>query len=106
MSETWLDEHRDAEIHIDGYQIYRSDCCVKRTRNRGKERGGVALYLRDDLTPLTKILLKYSNGAVDILVLHVKKLNSIIIVIYRHPDDPGGRIRSTANQFAWALDRV
>ena len=90
LTETWLDEHRDAEIQIDGYQIHRSDCSVKRTRNRGKERGGVAVYLRDDLTPLTKVLLRYSNGAVDVLVLHIERLNLALITIYRHPDGPNG----------------
>ena len=66
----------------------------------------MALYLRDDLTPLTNTLIKYSNGAVEILVLHVKKLNVVLIVVYRHPDDPNGRIRSTVNQFAPALEAV
>ena len=106
LSETWLDEHLDAEIQIDGFQLYRSDCSVKRTRNRGRERGGVAVYLRDDLTPLTKVLLSYSNGAVDVLVLHIKQLNVALIVVYRHPDDPNGRVRSTANQLSPALDAV
>ena len=64
LTETWLNEQKDAEIHIEGYQIYRSDCSVKRIGNRGRDRGGVAVYLRDDLTPLTTTLLEYSNGAV------------------------------------------
>ena len=79
---------------------------MKRTRNRGRERGGVAVYLRDDLTPLTKVLLRYSNGAVDVLVLHIEHLNVALTVIYRHPDDPNGRVRSTANQYAPALEAV
>ena len=106
MTETWLSEHKDAEVYIQGYQIYRSDCIVKRTKNCGRERGGVAVYLRDDLTPLTKTILKYSNGAVEVLVLHVKQLNAVLIVVYRHPDDPNGRIRSTANQLAPALEAI
>ena len=65
LSETWLDEHKDAEIDIGGYQLYRSDCSIKRTRNRGRERGGVALYLREDLVPLSETLIKFSNGAVE-----------------------------------------
>ena len=106
MTETWLSEHRDAEVYIQGYQIYRSDCNVKRTKNCGRERGGVAVYLRNDLTPLTKTLLKYSNGAVEVLILHVKQLNAVLIIVYRHPDDPNGRIRSTANQLAPALEAI
>ena len=79
---------------------------MKRIGNRGRDRGGVAVYLRDDLTPLTTTLLKYSNGAVDILVLHVKHLNAVMIVVYRHPDDPNGRARSTKQQLSPALDAV
>ena len=106
MSETWLDEHKDAEIDIGGYQLYRSDCSIKRTRNRGRERGGVALYLREDLVPLSEILIKFSNGAVEILALYIKKINTVVIVVYRHPDDPKGRVRSTMKEFKHALEEM
>ena len=36
----------------------------------------------------------------------MKQLNAVLIIVYRHPDDPNGRIRSTANQLAPALEAI
>ena len=106
MSETVLDEHKDAEVDIGGYQMYRSDCSIKRTRNRGQGRGGVALYLREDLVPLSETLIKFSSGAVEILALYINKINTVVIFVHRHPDDPKGRFRSTIKYFKPALEEM
>ena len=47
LTETWLQEHLDAEISIDGYTIFRQDRV--RQRNKGRNSGGVAPYLRNDI---------------------------------------------------------
>ena len=105
MTETWLNEQLDAELRIDGYQIFRSDSSKTRTRGKGRDRGGVALYLRNDVVPLTETILKFSNGAVDVLGLHVKQKNTMIFVVYRQPDDPE-RNRSTSRDLGEALKEI
>ena len=43
ISETWLDDSiSDAEIQMSNFEIFRSD-------RLGRQRGGVALYLRKNL---------------------------------------------------------
>ena len=42
LSETWLNEHLDAELEIEGYDIFRSDRVRKRCRH-SRESGGVAV---------------------------------------------------------------
>ena len=41
FTETWLNESITEDINIKGYQIFRCD-------RKGRERGGVAIYLKDD----------------------------------------------------------
>ena len=52
LTETWLQEHLDAEISIDGYTIFR----------KGRNSGGVVLYLRNDIAANAQPLLNHSNG--------------------------------------------
>ena len=85
LTETWLqDNHKEAELKIDRYKLYRKD------RNRIKAKygcssGGVAIYLREDIVPSFKILLEFSNGVNEALMLYSEKDNIIICVIYRQP---------------------
>ena len=106
LTETWLRDQLDAEINIDGYHIFRSDCCTTRTRGKGRDRGGAALYLRNDVVPLTETVLQFSNGAVEALGLHIKQKNILIFVVYRRPDDSGGENRSTSRQFREAINEI
>ena len=106
LTETWLKDQLDAEIKIDEYQVFRSDCQKTRTRGFGRDRGGVALYLRNDAVPLSEIVLQFSNGAVEALGIHVKQKNILILVVYRHPDDAGGGNRSTTHEFKEAVDEI
>ena len=71
-------EVMDAEIEIDKYTPYRAD---RKTRSHG----GVVTYVRSDLTPDIKLLLSYSNSKVEILALHIKPVNTIVINCYRPP---------------------
>ena len=102
LTETWLKDQLDAEVQLDGYEIRRSDCSYTRTKRRGRDRGGAAVYLRNDIAPLSETVLKFSNGAVEVLGIHIKPVNLLLIVLYRHPDDPSGK-RSTHNEFQQAL---
>ena len=60
----------DAEVKIDGFTIFRGD---RNSRNRG----GTAIYLRDDLK--AKFAHKFCNKVVQYVIVKVKKLDLIII---------------------------
>jgi hypothetical protein len=88
VAETWLHEGvLDAEVThaFPGYNLYRSD------RAGGHQGGGVALYLREDLTG--DILASYSEihplrgGSVcELLVVQVHQIDTVVCVAYRPPD--------------------
>ena len=63
LSETWLKNHTNAELNIDGYSLYRSDR-TGRKHTRGRFSGGVGIYLRADLAATAEEVLKFSNGVV------------------------------------------
>ena len=71
LSETWLRDHRDAEVAIDGYTIFRQDRQPSRNRRRGRDSGGVAFYVRDDMAATAEPVLNFSNGVVEVLGLSV-----------------------------------
>ena len=88
VTETWLHEGvLDAEVtySFPGYNILRCD------RAGGRQGGGVALYLRDDLTG--DILTSYAQthplrgGSVcEMIVVKIHQLDTIVCVVYRPPD--------------------
>ena len=106
LTETWLKDHKEAELKVDNYKIYRSDRIRKKRSERGRDSGGVAIYLREDLVTTTTEILKVSTGVIEALGLHVKSLNLVIIVIYRQPDDSVGGHRSTSKEFKAALGEI
>ena len=80
MTETWL--HKgvfDAEVSHDfpGYTLHRCD-------REGRQGGGVALYLRNDLTG--EVIGSEDNGVCELLLVHVHQLNTVVAVLYRPPD--------------------
>ena len=80
VTETWLHPGiLDSEmlVHLPGYSIFRQD-------RQGRHRGGVCLLLREDLTG--EILCSFSNGVCELLMVKVHQLNTIVSVVYRHPD--------------------
>ena len=86
LTETWLKEHKDAELHIDGYKLFRAD--RKRVRkSRGRYSGGVACYVRMDIASTLEVMVNFSNGVIELLALYSKVHNLHIAVIYRQPDD-------------------
>ena len=77
VTETWLTPRvLDSEIlvHVPRYSLIGQD------RN-GRPRGGVCLFLREDLTG--EIVTSYSNGVCELLVVHVHQVNTIVVVVYR-----------------------
>ena len=57
ITESWLNsEILDAEVQINGFNIFRSD-------RIGRIRGGVAVYMRKELH--CKQILSFSNGVVE-----------------------------------------
>ena len=105
LSETWLREHLDPEVNIDGYAIYRCDRDRLKKR-RGRNSGGVAVYLRNDFNIQTEVLLQYSSGVIEALGLRIPKLNLVIITVYRQPNDIAGGNISTSVQFQLFLNEV
>ena len=80
VTETWLHEGVfDAEVShaMAGYHILRCD-------RSGRVGGGVAIYLRDDLTG--DVLGTFDNGVCQLLVVQVHQLSTVVAVVYRPPD--------------------
>ena len=53
LSETWLKDHNEAELKIDGYTLFRADRIRKKRSNRGRDSGGAACYVRNDISSTT-----------------------------------------------------
>ena len=93
VKETWLNpDILDSELlaHIPGYTLLRCD-------RAGRQRGGVCLLLREDLTG--EVLNTISNGVCELLVVQVHQLNTVVAVCYRPPD-------TTLREFEGVLARL
>ena len=101
LTETWVGNHKEAELQIDGYVLFNSERNHKGRSNKGCLSGGVATYVRTDYSTSFKPLLKYSNGVVEALCLYSSLHNLVIINIYRQPDNP--LHRSTNKHFGEVL---
>ena len=81
ITESWLDESiTNAEIHIDNYNIVRSD--------RSRNGGGVCMYIRKDLAFSPRTDLQSDNTEtiwIDILLPKTKPI--LIGTVYRPPKD-------------------
>ena len=99
LTETWLHDHREAEINVENYNVFRKDRPVRKKgrkerqlkTGRGRHVGGVLLYVKSSWLPDGKEILKYSNAVVDVIAIHSKKENMIMALVYRQP------IRSQCN---------
>ena len=69
ISETWLKSHKDAELNVDGYQLYRADRKRKRGRQRGRLSGGVAMYVNEDIANTIETSITFSNGVIELIGL-------------------------------------
>ena len=105
LTETWLREHNDAELQVDGYTLFRQDR-QRLNRRRGRDSGGVAVYLRDDMAADVEPVIGFSNGVDEILGLYSKSKSLLLVVIYRQPDDIVGGHRSTHTEFRQVLVKL
>ena len=105
LTETWLKRHKQAELTIDGYKLYRSDR-TGRKHTHGRFSGGTGLYLRSDLAATSEQLLKFSNGVVEALVTYSQKENLLLAVVYRQPDASSSNYRSGATELTEALNAI
>ena len=106
VTETWLHNHKDGEIEIDGYKFFRADRKrVKRT-TRGRYSGGVGCYVRIDLACTMEVMVNFSNGVVELLCLYSKVHNVYVAVVYRQPDDRAGNHRSTEVEFGPVIEKL
>ena len=87
-----------AEVKIDNYSLYRSD------RGPNKSHGGVAIYLRDDLTG--QLVVAASNSMCETLAIKVKTLNLLLIVVYRQPNSTLECFEETMNICQKTIDDV
>ena len=81
VTESWLtSDILDSEVTHDfpGFNILRCD------RSGGRQGGGVALYLRDDLTG--DILATFANSVCELLIVKIHQLDTVVCVAYRPPD--------------------
>ena len=99
LTETWLRDETAVELAINGYKLLRSDRKRKK-KNKGRNSGGVALYLREDIAATTDTILEYSNGVIEFLVVYSKQENLLITVLYRQPNDSSHGNLSTKVEFA------
>ena len=91
LTETWLCEHVDAELTVEGYTLFRQDR-KRQKKRKGRDSGGVAVYVRDDLAADMVTVASYSNGVIEFLGLYSKTKNLLLLVMYRQPDDIIGHI--------------
>ena len=109
LTETWLHSHKDAEVNISGYNLFRKDRPLRKTFGRGRHVGGVALYIQSSWMTDAKEILAYSNAVVDILAIHSKNENTIIAIVYRQPENnkcTQNIYRSTYKDFEVPLNKL
>ena len=79
ITESHLQDYvKDAEIKLSGYDIYRAD-------RKHAIRGGVLVYVRSDLKLGVQVLHSDLQENIEMLILYLKKQETIFITIYRPP---------------------
>ena len=106
VTETWLDTHKDAELKIDSYQLFRCDRNRRKKRKRGRLSGGVAAYVQDSLASHIEVHLQFSNGVVEILGLYSPLDNLFLAIAYRQSDDSAGGNFSTIKELKPAIEKL
>ncbi|KAK3878789.1 hypothetical protein Pcinc_016600 [Petrolisthes cinctipes] len=79
LTESHLNHYiKDAEVTIAGYTSF----CTDRTNTT---KGGVITYIIEELPPYSEVILSSSTSNIEAQVLHIKRLDLILITIYRSP---------------------
>ena len=89
LTETWLREHNNAELQVEGYTLFRQDR-QRLNRRRGRDSGGVAVYLRNDMAADVEPVIGFSNGVDEILGLLDREPRTVIHVKRAKMFDPMG----------------
>lgn len=71
-------EIRDAEIKIEGYEIFRAD-------RPNRKKGGVLIYTRNDIAKDTIKIAADSNGEVEYAIIYIQKWKILLATVYRPP---------------------
>ena len=80
FTESHLNENiLDAEISIDNYSLFRGD------RSEGVKKGGVLLYVRNDIAKSARTLCHGSIGLIEYICVYIKEKNLLTITVYRSP---------------------
>lgn len=90
---------KDEEIAICNYTPYRTD-------RHNRSHGGAMLYVRNNIALTTTQLLSYSNGQVEIIAVHLKQLNMVIINCYRPPQCGLQEFRSAVENINKVIDNL
>ena len=72
-------DFHEGEIYIDQFTSYRADRCA------GTRKGGVILYIRNNLTPGAELVSKGSYGNVEYAILRIPIANLTMVCVYRTP---------------------
>ena len=93
LSETHLSgDILDVELNMKNFTLYRAD-------RKERSHGGVALYIKNELATDLEVLTKFSNKTTELLSVHIKKLDLVIINVYRPPN-------TSATDFRDVLDHI
>ena len=107
INETWLYNELAGEINIQNYTLFKSNSPRNaKKKKRGRQCGGVAIYLRNDIACSFKELLSYATHCIQALILYSNKLNIIIINLYRQPDDSTHGHPSKFKDFKLLIDKI
>ena len=89
FSETWLKPHiTNAQIHIPSYEIVRQD-------RINRERGGVLLYVHNQLP--TSDIETFDDGTCESVICSLKSINTIMVSLYRPPNTPAHSFQGMLN---------
>jgi len=105
LSETWIYNHLDAELNIEGYTLYRADS-KREKRKHGRFGGGTAMYIRDDIAASSQQILNFSNKVVEVVCTYSEKENLLLATLYRQPDDSSHGRASKNKEFEAALNSL
>ena len=90
-------------MDIPGYHIFRCDR-TKKKRRFGRNSGGVAIYVREDIAGTFECSLDFSNGSVETVAIYSKAMDLHIACVYRQPDSLANR--SDAKAFKQAMHKL
>ena len=83
---------------MQGFDIYRSD------RSEGRRKGGVATYVKENGAGCVEVLAKFSNYFVEVLALHIRALNLVLVNIYRPPKCEPVKFKECLNMLSGIIE--